>query len=103
MATTFIYTSDLEAEEEIELIRRSSPPTAAATDLTLFVDLDRWFRDGAGTLVDPATAATPAARTRAVVENNIKAPCTPSRTRTRMAATITAATTAALPRSGIDG
>jgi hypothetical protein len=52
----FTYLSDLDAEEEIEL----SPPLvvtqAAATDLTLFVDLDRWFRDASGNLVDPESA-----------------------------------------------
>lgn len=52
----FTYTSDLDAEEEIAL----NPPlvvnASASTDLTLFVDLNRWFRDGSGSLVDPATA-----------------------------------------------
>jgi hypothetical protein len=68
---TFSYTSDLNAEEEIEL----SPPLvtteSAATDLTLFVDLDRWFRDGAGTLVDPATANV-GLTNEVLVENNIR-------------------------------
>lgn len=52
----FTYTSDLDAEEEIAL----NPPlvlaASASTDLTLFVDLDRWFRDASGNLVDPASA-----------------------------------------------
>lgn len=68
----FSYTSDLNAEEEIEL----SPPLvtteSAATDLTLFVDLDRWFRDGAGNLVDPATANV-GLTNEVLVENNIRA------------------------------
>jgi hypothetical protein len=68
---TFSYTSDLNAEEEIEL----SPPLvtaeSAATDLTLFVDLDRWFRDGAGNLVDPATANV-GLTNEVLVESNIR-------------------------------
>jgi hypothetical protein len=69
--TPFTFTSDLEAEEEIEL----SPPLvvaeSAATDLTLFVDLDRWFRDEAGGLVDPADANAGGPH-ESLVENNIQ-------------------------------
>jgi hypothetical protein len=68
---TFSYTSDLNAEEEIEL----SPPLvttdAASTDLTLFVDLDRWFRDSGGNLVDPASANV-GLTNQGLVENNIR-------------------------------
>jgi hypothetical protein len=67
----FSYTTDLDAEEEIEL----SPPLvtteSAATDLTLFVDLDRWFRDGTGSLVDPESANAGNAN-ESLVENNIR-------------------------------
>jgi hypothetical protein len=67
----FSYTTDLDAQEEIEL----SPPLvtaeSAATDLTLFVDLDRWFRDGAGNLVDPETANAGNAN-EILVESNIR-------------------------------
>lgn len=67
----FSYVSDLDAEEEIEL----SPPLvtteSAATDLTLLVDLDRWFRDGAGALVDPASANAGQAN-ETLVEGNIR-------------------------------
>jgi hypothetical protein len=68
----FVYTSDLEAEEEIEL----SPPLVTAdgtpTDLTLFVDLDHWFRSGAGLLLDPLTANAGGAN-ESIVESNIRA------------------------------
>ena len=68
----FSFTSDLSAEEEIEL----SPPLAVAesatADLTLLVDLDRWFRNGAGLLVDPATANVGLAN-ESLVESNIRA------------------------------
>jgi hypothetical protein len=67
---SFAYTTDLEAEEEIELNPPLVTTESAATDLTLFVDLDRWFRDGTGALVDPASAniGNP---NETLVENNI--------------------------------
>jgi len=52
----FTYVTDLDAEEEIELNPPLVTAESTATDLTLLVDLDRWFRDGANHLVDPATA-----------------------------------------------
>ena len=42
----FSYLSDLNAKEEIELNPPLVTTESAATDLTLMVDLDRWFRDG---------------------------------------------------------
>jgi hypothetical protein len=67
----FEYTSDLNAEEEIEL----SPPLAVAAsgdaELTLLVDLDRWFRDPAGALVDPASASIDGTNEQ-LVEANIR-------------------------------
>ncbi len=64
----FVYTSDLNAEQEIGF----DPPLTIAgstpTELTLFVDIDRWFRDGAGTLVDPGSA-----NAGAVNENLVRA------------------------------
>lgn len=67
----FAYTTDLDAEEEIELAPPLAVTGTAATDLTLFVDLDRWFRDGTGGLVDPLTANAGGAN-EGVVESNIK-------------------------------
>ena len=65
----FTYTTDLNAEQEIEL----SPPLVtsdtSSADLTLLVDLDRWFRDGAGLLVDPATALSGQANAGLVTDN----------------------------------
>jgi len=52
----FTYLSDLDVEEEIELNPPLVTSESAATDLTLLVDLNGWFRDGAGNLVDPASA-----------------------------------------------
>ena len=55
--TSFVYETDLNEEQEMAL----SPPleiTEDMTDLnvTLTLDVDRWFRGAAGSLVDPATA-----------------------------------------------
>jgi hypothetical protein len=58
--TPFTFTSGLEAELKLEL----SPPlvvdASGTTDLTLFADLDAWFRDAGGSLIDPASAASAA-------------------------------------------
>ena len=45
---------------------------AAAANRTLLVDLDRWFRTGAGVLVDPATANVGLVN-EGLVETNISA------------------------------
>ena len=68
----FTYTSDLSAEEEIELNPPLTVAESATADLTLMVDLDRWFRDGAGLLVDPATANA-GLPNESLVESNIRA------------------------------
>ncbi|HSE47385.1 MAG TPA: hypothetical protein VLA89_18970 [Gemmatimonadales bacterium] len=53
----FTFTSDLDADQEMRL----DPPlvvtdAGANVDVTLKVDVATWFADGAGGLVDPATA-----------------------------------------------
>jgi hypothetical protein len=52
----FLFESDLDVEQEIDL----QPPMLLAentnTNVTIFVEIDTWFRDQDGTLVDPATA-----------------------------------------------
>jgi hypothetical protein len=67
----FAYTTDLDSEEEIELRPPLVTTESTATDLTLFIDLNGWFRDGSGTLVDPATANS-GNPNEGLVENNIK-------------------------------
>jgi len=69
---SFRYLSDLSAEEEIELSPALAVAESATADLTLMVDLDGWFRDGAGLLVDPATANVGLAN-ETLVEGNIRA------------------------------
>jgi hypothetical protein len=54
---TFDFVSDLQAEQEIHFATPLVVAEGAATDLTLSVDLDPWFRSVGGTLLDPATAA----------------------------------------------
>jgi hypothetical protein len=69
--TPFTFTSDLDAEQELEL----SPPLvvaqSGATDLTLFFDVSSWFKTSSGTLIDPASAVK-GQPNDAVVQNNIK-------------------------------
>lgn len=53
----FTFTTDLNAEQRMDFF----PPLVVAdsvtnVDVTIKVDLDGWFRDDAGSLVDPATA-----------------------------------------------
>jgi hypothetical protein len=55
--TPFTFTSDLDAEQEMQL----NPPlvvtdAGANVDVTLKVDVATWFADGNGGLVDPSTA-----------------------------------------------
>lgn len=67
--TPFDFVSDLEAKQEIHLSAPLAVAEASATDLTLFVDLDGWFRDATGALVDPATAAAGQSNENLVKDN----------------------------------
>ena len=67
----FTFTSDVDGELEFDLNPALVANETAATDLTLFVDLDKWFRDQAGMLVDPRTA-NQGQTNEALVEQNIK-------------------------------
>ena len=66
-----MYTGRFDSEQEFDL----NPPLVAnetgGTDLTLFLDLDKWFRDSSGALIDPATANA-GQPNQGVVEQNIK-------------------------------
>jgi hypothetical protein len=53
----FTYTSDLDVEQEHELVPPITVTDAAGANLTLFVDLSSWFANSGNTgLIDPATA-----------------------------------------------
>jgi hypothetical protein len=69
--TPFTYTTDLGEEQEQALAPPLSLATATATDLTLFVDINNWFRTGAATLIDPASANEGGAN-ESLVEDNIE-------------------------------
>jgi hypothetical protein len=69
--TDFVYSGEFDTEMEFEL----NPPLVAtetsASDLTLFLDLDKWFRDSGSSLIDPATANS-GQPNQGIVEQNIK-------------------------------
>ncbi|HEY8106518.1 MAG TPA: hypothetical protein VIE46_10440 [Gemmatimonadales bacterium] len=69
--TSFTFTSDLNAKQEIEL----SPPLvvaqSGATDLTIFFGVSGWFATSGGTLIDPASAVK-GQPNEGLVQDNIK-------------------------------
>ena len=70
--TPFLYTNDLDEEQELQLI----PPLVVdagdtAINVTLSVDLSLWFTDLTGTLIAPQSANTGGAN-ESIVEQNIK-------------------------------
>jgi hypothetical protein len=71
--TAFVYSTDLEVEQEMEL---SPPVTVGSTktiSLTLSVDVSTWFlTEGGAGLIDPATA-TPGTGNAERVKHNIQA------------------------------
>mgnify|MGYP001400244640 CR=1 FL=1 len=73
-ASTFDFTSDLDAEQEHEF---STPitipdPSGGGAGVTLFVDLSKWFANGTGDgFVDPSTANHSGAN-EGLVKQNVK-------------------------------
>ncbi len=69
--TPFVYTTDVNGEQEIELV----PPLVVDDDqslnVTLLLDVGAWFRDGAGSLLDPASANS-GGPNESQVNNNIQ-------------------------------
>lgn len=51
----FVYISDLNAKQKADLVPPLVVGTRGDTDLSLVVDVRRWFVDGSGALVDPLT------------------------------------------------
>ncbi|UCD22964.1 MAG: hypothetical protein JSW51_07780, partial [Gemmatimonadota bacterium] len=69
---SFLYESDLGVEQELDLIPALVVQEGAgSTNITVFVDLDAWFRDATGRLIDPDTANEGGAN-ESLVEDNIK-------------------------------
>lgn len=55
--TSFLYLTDLNEEQEIELVDPIVVgPGAAPVNVTLSIDVSSWFMRADGTLIDPATA-----------------------------------------------
>ncbi len=68
----FTYETDLDVEQEFDL----SPPlvvdgTTASTNVTIMVDVDAWFRDGSGSLVNPQDG-NKGGQHESLVKENIK-------------------------------
>ena len=67
----FSYVGRFDTEMEFNLVPPLTVAEAGATDLTLFVSLDSWFRNQTGSLVHPATA-NEGGPNQSLVEENIK-------------------------------
>ncbi len=70
--TAFTYTTDLDKEQEHELVPPITVDATGTANLTLFLDLDSWFRTApGGSLVDPASA-NKGQPNEGLVKNNIE-------------------------------
>jgi len=70
--TAFTYTSDLDVEQEADLVPPISVTEGAGANLTLFVDLTSWFlNQAADGLIDPETA-NPGGAAEGEVKSNIE-------------------------------
>ncbi|MFQ5704826.1 MAG: hypothetical protein ACE5HT_12495 [Gemmatimonadales bacterium] len=67
----FTFESDLDVEQTLVLIPALVVGQAAATNVTIRVDISTWFVDQSGALVDPATA-NKGGQNENVVKDNIK-------------------------------
>ncbi len=68
----FTYTSDLDVEQELKFEPPVVVEAGKPASVTIKVDLDGWFRNGGGTLVAPATAATGAENENLVRDNIVR-------------------------------
>lgn len=66
----FTYTSDLDVKQELKFEQPVVVEAGKPASVTITLDLDGWFRNGGGTLVDPASAAT-GAENETLVRDNI--------------------------------
>ena len=67
----FTYLGRFDVEMKFPLSPALTATETAASDLTLFLNLDQWFRDQGGSLLDPSSANT-GGPNEGVVEQNIK-------------------------------
>jgi hypothetical protein len=69
---SFLFESDLGVEQELDLVPALVVEEGAgSTNITVFVDIDAWFRDQAGGLIDP-DSANEGGPNKSLVETNIK-------------------------------
>lgn len=54
--TAYTYETDLNVKQELAFVPPLVVEETISTNVTVFVDIDEWYRDVQGTLVDPATA-----------------------------------------------
>lgn len=66
----FTYESDLDAEQETELVPPLVVTDAGTSDFTLYIDIGTWFRNGSA-LVDPSSA-NKGGPNEGLVKNNIE-------------------------------
>ncbi|MBA3658191.1 MAG: hypothetical protein H0W67_01180 [Gemmatimonadales bacterium] len=71
-AAPFTYMTDLTADQEVEFTQALGVDGGAEVSMTVDVDLSGWFANGAGGLIDPATALNGAVN-ESPVEQNIRA------------------------------
>lgn len=68
--TPFVFLSDVDEEQEFTLVPALVVSETASRNVTIFVDVDGWFRRGDGSLLDPASANT-GGPNESLVSNNI--------------------------------
>ena len=69
-STSFSWTSDLDAEQEIEFSPPLSVTEDAPVNVTFRFGIDSWFRDGSGALIDPTQVNDDQEE---IIEENIEA------------------------------
>ena len=66
------YTSDLDAQQELKFEQPMVVEVGKPASVTIKLDLDGWFRNRRGTLVDPATAAKGSENENLVRDNIVR-------------------------------
>lgn len=67
----FTFESDLDAEQEQDLVPPLVVTDVGTADFTLFIDIGTWFRDNAAMLIDPSSA-NKGGPNEGTVKNNIE-------------------------------
>ena len=67
--TAFTYESDLDVEQELDLVPPLLVDDATGVNVTIFVDVDTWFRSPGGSLLDPDTGNIGGANESEIKEN----------------------------------